>query len=90
MRPVKILFTAAFMMLWAILLACMDDGDFEFASYLAFAASAVFLVGLLDNGSKTPAPDDRLPQTVCPHCGKNHDFDCPNGPHCGHTYSETK
>ena len=87
MRPVKIMFTAAFMLLWAILLACMDDGNFEIASYLAFAASAVFLVGLLDNGSKTPARDDRLPQKRCPKCDRLHDFDYPRCPHCCHDYT---
>ena len=87
MRPVKIMFTAAFMLLWAILLACMDDGNFEIASYLAFAASAVFLVGLLDNGSKTPARDDRLPQKRCPKCDRLHDFDYPRCPQCGHDYT---
>ena len=87
MRPVKIMFTAAFMLLWAILLACMDDGNFEIASYLAFAASAVFLVGLLDNGSKTPARDDRLPQKRCPKCDRLHDFDYPKCPFCKYDYN---
>ena len=87
MRPVKLLFTAAFLMLWALLLACMDSGNYEFASYLAFGASAVFLAGLIDNGSKTPAKDDKLPQKRCPKCDRMHDFDYPKCPHCGHDYA---
>ena len=35
------------------------------------------------------APDDTdgsLPQTTCPNCGRNHDFDYPKCPFCGHSY----
>ena len=66
MRPIKIMFTAAFVMLWAILLAGMDTGNFEIAIYLAFAASAVFLAGLIDNGIKSPIRGDKLHQQICP------------------------
>ena len=86
MRPIKIMFTAAFVMLWAILLACMDAGNFEIAIYLAFAASAVFLAGLIDNGIKSPIRSDKLHQQICPNCGNQHDFDYPKCPHCGHDY----
>lgn len=88
MKPIKIMFTAAMMMLWAILLACMDSGNYEFASLLAMAASVVFIVGLLVGPNDKPIPDDRLPQRSCPKCGKKHDFDFPKCPHCGHDYQQ--
>ena len=31
--------------------------------------------------------EDTLPQTVCPICKKEHDFDFPKCPHCGYVYS---
>ena len=30
--------------------------------------------------------EEELPQRKCPVCGRQHDFDYPKCPHCGHRY----
>jgi hypothetical protein len=32
--------------------------------------------------------EEGTPQTRCPKCGKEHDFDYPKCPHCGHKYEQ--
>jgi DNA-directed RNA polymerase subunit RPC12/RpoP len=61
----------------------------DFAAICFIGGIIVFLVGLFIPQDRGKAiVDDTLPQRKCPQCGKEHDFDYPECPHCGHRYTK--
>lgn len=86
---IKVMLTGIFLVLIACFLLLADYGYFMgIAGLNFFAGIIVFVVGLFIPQHKGKAiVDDTLPQRQCPKCGKNHDFDYPQCPHCGHDYT---
>ena len=85
---IKVMLTGIFLLLLGLFLYVADAGYFMDFSGLCFIASIiVFVVGLfIPMHQKDPIIDDALPQRKCPQCGKEHDFDYPQCPYCGHPY----
>ena len=86
---VKVMLTGIFLILVATFLTAADAGFVMDVAGLCFIGGIItFMVGLFIPMHKQDAiVDDSLPQRQCPQCGKKHDFDYPQGPHCGFDYS---
>ena len=85
---VKVMLSGVMLLLVGIFFAVADGtGIYMDISAWCFVLSIpVFLVGLLIPMHKKDAiVDDTLPQKTCPQCGKQHDFDYPQCPHCGYS-----
>ena len=84
---VKVMLTGVFLLLVGTFLFVADAGNMGFAGICFLAGIIIFVIGLFipqDRGK--PIIDDQLPQRTCPQCGKEHDFDYPDCPFCGHHY----
>ena len=83
---VKVMLTGIFLLIVGIFLYQADAGYFmEFSALCFIAGVIVFVVGLfIPMHKKDAVVDDTLPQKTCPQCGKQHDFDYPQCPHCGY------
>ena len=83
---VNVMLTGIFLLLVGIFLYQADAGCFmEFSALCFIAGVIVFVVGLfIPMHKKDTVVDDTLPQKTCPQCGKQHDFDYPQCPHCGY------
>lgn len=86
---VKVMLTGIFLILVATFLTAADAGFVMDVAGLCFIGGIItFMVGLFIPMHKQDAiVDDSLPQRQCPQCGKKHDFDYPQCPHCGFDYS---
>ncbi len=86
---VKVMLTGIFLLVLGSFLLQADYGFFmEFSSLCLIAGIIIFAVGLfIPMHKKDAIIDDALPQRACPKCGKSHDFDYPQCPHCGHDYT---
>lgn len=86
---VKVMLTGIMLVLIGIFLYAADKGNMDPATFFFFAGIAVFVVGLLIpwDGKGKPVVNEDLPQRKCPKCGKEHDFDYPQCPHCGYDYT---
>ena len=86
---VKVMLTGIFLILVATFLIAADAGFVMDVAGLCFIGGIItFMVGLFIPMHKQDAiVDDSLPQRQCPQCGKKHDFDYPQCPHCGFDYS---
>ena len=86
---VKVMLSGIMLLLIAVFFYVADGtGVYMDISGLCFIGGIIaFLVGLFIPQEKKAGPiDDDLPQRKCPRCGKQHDFDYPQCPFCGHTY----
>ncbi len=84
---VKVMLTGMMLLLIGIFLYVADSGNMGFSGFCFIAGILVFVVGLFIPWEKgKPIIDDRLPQRKCPKCGKEHDFDYPQCPHCDYRY----
>ena len=83
---VKVMLTGIFLILVATFLTAADAGFVMDVAGLCFIGGIItFMVGLFIPMHKQDAiVDDSLPQRQCPQCGKKHDFDYPQCPHCGY------
>ena len=87
---VKVMLTGMMLLLVAIFFYVADGtGIYMDLSGLCFIAGIIaFIIGLFIPWHMREAIiDDNLPQRVCPQCGKKHDFDYPQCPHCGYDYT---
>ena len=87
---VKVMLTGILLVLIGTFLYVADGSNMDAATFFFFAGIVVFVVGLLipwDGRGKAVVNED-LPQRKCPRCGKKHDFDYPQCPHCGHDYTQ--
>jgi transcriptional regulator with XRE-family HTH domain len=86
---VKVMLTGIFLLVVGTFLIAADAGNMDFAAICFIGGIIVFLVGLFIPQDRGKAiVDDTLPQRKCPQCGKEHDFDYPECPHCGHRYTK--
>ena len=87
---VKVMLTGIFLLVLGLFLYVADAGYFmDFSGLCLIAGVIVFAVGLFVPMQKKDAIiDDDLPQRQCPRCGKKHDFDYPQCPHCDFDYLE--
>lgn len=86
---VKVMLTGMMILLVGIFFYVADGtGIYMDISALCFIAGTItFIVGLFIPWHKSGAIiDDKLPQRKCPRCGKEHDFDYPQCPHCDYSY----
>ena len=84
---IKILLTGIMLLLVGVFLLVADSWNMEIAAFCFIAGIVTFVVGLFVPWEKGNAVvDDALPQKECPQCGKKHDFDYPQCPHCGYSY----
>lgn len=86
---VKVMLTGIMLVLIGTFLYTADADNMDPAGVCFFGGIAVFLLGLLipwDGRGKAVVNED-LPQRKCPKCGKQHDFDYPQCPHCGYDYT---
>lgn len=67
-------------------LAVLDTDFTDLLPICWFIGIPLFIYGIFTPSSKVPANSEDLPQKTCPECGKQHDFDFPKCPHCGHDY----
>ena len=83
---VKVMLTGIFLILVATFLTAADAGFVMDVAGLCFIGGIItFMVGLFIPMHKQDAiVDDSLPQRQCLQCGKKHDFDYPQCPHCGY------
>ena len=87
---VKVMLVGVMLLLIAIYFWLVDEtGIYMDVSVVCFIISIiVFAIGLFIPWQKKGAiAEDTLPQKTCPQCGKSHDFDYPQCPHCGHDYT---
>lgn len=88
---VKVMLTGMMLLLIGIFFTVADGTGIymDISSFCFISGILVFLVGLFIPWEKGKAIiDDRLPQRKCPQCGKEHDFDYPQCPHCDHRYQK--
>lgn len=86
---VKVMLTGIFLLLLGTFLIAADAGNMDFAAICFIGGIIVFGVGLFIPQDRGKAIiDDSLPQRKCPKCGKEHDFDYPDCPHCGNSYTK--
>jgi transcriptional regulator with XRE-family HTH domain len=86
---VKVMLTGIFLLVLGTFLISADAGNMDFAAICFIGGIIVFAVGLFIPQDRGKAIiDDTLPQRQCPKCGKDHDFDYPECPHCGHSYNK--
>ena len=86
---VKVMLTGIFLLVLGAFLIAADPGNMDFAAICFIGGIVVFVVGLFIPQDRGKAiVDDTLPQRKCPQCGKDHDFDYPECPHCGHPYTK--
>ena len=84
---VKVMLSGIMLLLVGTFLIAADIDNMDFAAICFIFGIAVFVIGLFIPWHKGEAIiDDALPQRKCPQCGKEHDFDYPQCPHCGHPY----
>lgn len=86
---IKVMLTGIFLLVLGTFLIAADAGNMDFAAICFIGGIIVFVVGLFIPQDRGKAiVDDTLPQRKCPQCGKDHDFDYPQCPHCGHHYTK--
>jgi DNA-binding XRE family transcriptional regulator len=86
---VKMMLTGIFLLVLGTFLITADECNMGFAAFCFLAGIIVFIVGLFIPQDRSKAIiDDTLPQRTCRKCGKKHDFDYPQCPHCGYEYNE--
>ena len=86
---IKVMLTGIFLLVLGTFLIAADAGNMDFAAICFMGGIIVFVVGLFIPQDRGKAiVDDTLPQRKCPQCGKDHDFDYPQCPHCGHHYTK--
>ena len=87
---VKVMLTGIILILVGIFLYMASDGNMDgFSVFCFFAGILVFALGLFIPWEKgKTVVNDRLPQRKCPKCGKEHDFDYPQCPHCDYSYQK--
>lgn len=84
---IKVMLTGIFLLVLGTFLIAADAGNMDFAAICFISGIVVFAVGLFIPQDRGKAIiDDALPQRVCPKCGKKHDFDYPQCPHCDYDY----
>lgn len=84
---VKVMLSAVMLLLIGIFLYVADDCNMEFSAICFIGSIIVFVVGLCIPWQKgNVIVDDALPPKTCPQCGKQHDFDYPKCPYCGHEW----
>lgn len=89
LSALKVMLTGIMLVLIAIGLTVADRGFMDTPAVVFFFAGILtFIGGLLIPWwhRDTAAKNEGLPQKTCPRCGKQHDFDWPHCPHCGHSY----
>lgn len=86
---IKVMLSGVMLLLTAIFFWLVDEEKFMDFSVVSFIISIlVFVIGLfIPWQKKETVTEDVLPQRTCPVCGKDHDFDYPKCPHCGHHYT---
>ena len=84
---IKVMLSGIFLLLLGTFLFTADDGNGGIAAFCFIVSIVVFTIGLFIPQDRGKAIiDDTLPQRVCPKCGKKHDFDYPQCPHCDYDY----
>lgn len=88
MTNIKCMITGALLILLGPVMSLVDISFSGFMVICWVIGIPLFLVGLVmpEGGMEAPAQSEELPQKECPECGKKHDFDYPQCPHCGHDY----
>lgn len=82
---VKVMLSGIMLLLIGIFLYVADDCNMEISAFCFINSIIVFAVGLfIPMHKKDAIVDEALPQKTCPKCGKQHDFDYPRCPYCGH------
>ena len=84
---VKVMLIGVMLLLIAIFFTVADGTGIymDIAAWCFILSIIVFIVGLCIPWQKGNAViDETLPQKTCPQCGKKHDFDYPQCPHCGY------
>lgn len=86
---VKVMLTGIMLVLIGTFLYTADADNMDPAGVCFFLGIGIFVVGLLIpwEGRGKAVVNDDLPQRKCPKCGKQHDFDYPQCPHCGYDYT---
>lgn len=85
---VKMMLVGCFLLLVGTFLIAADQGNMDFAAICFIVGIIVFAIGLFIPQDRGKAIiDDDLPQRQCPKCGKKHDFDYPQCPHCNYDYT---
>ena len=88
---IKVMLSGIFMLLLGTFLFVADEGNGGIAAFFFIVSIIVFAIGLFIPQDRGKAIiDDELPQRVCPKCGKKHDFDYPQCPHCNYDYSHLR
>jgi len=88
MKALKCMISGALLILLGPVLSLLDV-MFSGAMVLCWLVGIpLFVIGLLipEKGSAKNVQLDGIPQKTCPKCGRNHDFDYPKCPFCGHDY----
>jgi transcriptional regulator with XRE-family HTH domain len=86
---IKVMLSGIFMLLLGTFLFVADEGNGGIAAFFFIVSIIAFAIGLFIPQDRGKAIiDDELPQRVCPKCGKKHDFDYPQCPHCNYDYSD--
>ena len=82
---VKVMLTGVMLLSVGTFLITADDSNMDFSAFCFFGGIILFVVGLFipAQGGKAVV-NEELPQRKCPRCGKHHDFDYPQCPHCGY------
>ena len=90
-RCIKVMLTGIMTLMIGIFLLTADDCNMDVSAWCFFGGIGIFVVGLLMPQDRwKPIVDDGLPQRKCPRCGKDHDFDYPQCPFCGHDYVQNR
>lgn len=88
MKALKFMITGGLLILLGPVMSLVDIMFSGFMVICWVVGIPLFLVGLLmpEGGLTIPEQPADLPQKQCPSCGKQHDFDYPACPYCGHDY----
>ncbi len=87
MKQVKLLLSGIMLAVVSVYLLFVNISP-AFSLLGMLAAIVIFVAGLLSGNEKDAESENRenLPQKKCPNCSKEHDFDYPKCPFCGHEY----
>lgn len=86
MKALKLMITGALLIILGPVMHILDVSFSGAHALCWFAGIPLFVAGLLtpSEGGPVSACLEDLPQKECPGCGKQHDFDFPKCPYCGH------
>jgi len=89
MKPLKFMITGGLLILFGPLMTLVDFGFSSLMVVCWLIGVPLFIVGLVmpEKGFTPVGQSEDLPQTTCPECGRQHDFDFPKCPYCGHPYA---